>query len=93
MTQEQRDWGKLISVSIVMLIILIAMLSGCREDFIVPYSCIDEEKIVPYSERVCTMDIDYVCGCNGYLYINKCYAEADGNTNWTEATVETNCKE
>ena len=76
-----------------MKIYILLLLLGCKEEFIVPYTCIDEEKIVPYSERVCTMDIDYVCGCNGYLYINKCYAEADGNTNWTEATVETNCKE
>ena len=66
---------------------------GCKEDFIVPYNCIDEDKIVPYSERVCTMDVNYVCGCNGFLYANECWAMRDGNTSWTTATVETNCKQ
>ena len=38
------------------------------------------------------MEIDYVCGCNGYLYANECWAMRDGNTSWVTATVETNCK-
>ena len=39
------------------------------------------------------MEIDYVCGCNGFLYANECWAIRDGNTSWTAATVETNCKQ
>ena len=74
-------------------ILFLFLFLGCKEEFIVPYNCIDEDKIVPYSERVCTMDVNYVCGCNGYLYINQCYAAADVNTSWTVATVETNCKQ
>ena len=93
MTEQQRNNGRLIALTVIMIIILLGMCSGCKEDFIVPYNCIDEDKIVPYSERVCTMDVNYVCVCNGYLYINQCYAAADGNTSWTEATVETNCKQ
>ena len=46
----------------------------------------------PDKELVCTMEIDYVCGCNGYLYANECWAMRDGNTSWVTATVETNCK-
>ena len=75
-----------------MKIYILLLLLGCKEEFIVPYTCIDEEKIVPYSERICTMEIDYVCGCNGYLYANQCWAMRDGNTSWTTATIETNCK-
>ena len=74
-------------------ILLLLLLLGCKEEFIVPYTCIDEEKIVPYSERICTMEIDYVCGCDGHFYINKCHAEAEGVTTTWSATLETNCKE
>ena len=68
------------------------MCSGCKEDFIIPASCIDESKIIPYIDRVCTMEVEYVCGCDGLLYINKCHAEADGLTNTWPATLQTNCK-
>ena len=43
------------------------MLSSCNKDYIVPYNCIDETKIVPYTDRACTMEIDYVCGCDGKM--------------------------
>ena len=76
-----------------MKIYILLLLLGCKEEFIVPYTCIDEEKIVPYSERICTMEIDYVCGCDGHFYINKCHAEAEGVTTTWSATLETNCKE
>ena len=75
------------------IILLIIILASCKEDFIVPYNCIDESKIVPYKDRVCTMDVEYVCGCNGQMYINKCHAEADGLTNIWPATIKTNCKQ
>ena len=74
------------------IIIILFLLTSCKEDFIVPYNCIDESKIVPYKDRVCTMDVEYVCGCNGQMYINKCHAEADGLTNIWPATIKTNCK-
>ena len=93
MTDKFRERGRLIALTILIIIILLGMLSGCDKDFIVPYTCIDEDKIVPYIDRVCTMEIDYVCGCDGKMYINKCHAEADGLTNTWPATLETNCKE
>jgi len=74
------------------IIVLICVLSSCNEDFIVPYNCIDKSKIVPYIDRVCTMEVEYVCGCNGQTYINRCHAEADGLTNIWSATLKTNCK-
>ena len=68
---------------------LILLLFSCSEDtYIIPSGCLNE----PDKELVCTMEIDYVCGCNGYLYANECWAMRDGNTSWTTATVETNCK-
>ena len=70
------------------IIILFGMLSGCNEDNI-PLDCLEE----PNKDLVCTMEIDYVCGCNGFLYANECWAMRDGNTSWTGATVETNCKQ
>ena len=75
------------------IIVLICVLSSCDKEFIVPYNCIDESKIVPYIDRVCTMEVKYVCGCDGLLYINKCHAEADGLTNTWPATIKTNCKQ
>ncbi len=72
-------------------LILLSLIS-CGEDFIVPYNCIDENKIVPYKDRICTMEIDYVCGCNGQMYINRCHAEGDGLTTITPATIKTKCK-
>tara|TARA_Y100001970_G_scaffold287996_1_gene414054 strand:- start:461 stop:682 length:222 start_codon:yes stop_codon:yes gene_type:complete len=68
---------------------LLLLLLGCNEDnFIIPSGCLNE----PDNELVCTMEIDYVCGCNGYFYANECWAMRDGNTSWTAATIETDCK-
>ena len=68
---------------------LLLLLFSCNEDnFTIPSGCLNE----PDKELVCNMEIDYVCGCNGYLYANECWAMRDGNTSWTTATVETNCK-
>ena len=71
---------------------IILLLIGCTQEYIVPYTCIDESKIVPYKDRVCTMEVDYTCGCDGRMYINTCHAEAEGLTNTWSATLETNCK-
>lgn len=82
-----------IFIQIVTKSLLLLSLISCGEDFIVPYNCIDEDKIVPYKDRICTMEVDYVCGCNGYKYINKCHAEADGLTTIWPASLGTNCKQ
>jgi hypothetical protein len=39
------------------------------------------------------MEVKYVCGCDGLLYINKCHAEADGLTSTWSAKLKTNCKQ
>ena len=69
--------------------IILLLLFGCKEEFIIPTECIAS----PDPDLVCTMEIDYVCGCNGFLYANECWAMRDGNTSWTTATIKTNCKE
>ncbi len=90
MIWKERIIASLITVSLVLLSIL---LIGCSEDFIVPYDCVDESKIVPYKDRVCTMEVEYVCGCNGQMYINKCHAESDGLTNIWNTTISSDCKQ
>ena len=77
----------------IVLICALIVLVGCDNDFIVPYNCIDVSQIVPYIDRVCTMEVEYVCGCDGLLYINKCHAEADGLTNTWPTTLNINCKQ
>ena len=86
--------GRIVSIILFLfyIIVLIVVLTSCDEDFIVPYNCIDKSKIVPYIDRVCTMEVEYVCGCDGLLYINICHAEADGLINIWPATINTNCK-
>mgnify|MGYP003152642630 CR=1 FL=1 len=93
MTDKFRERGRLIALAILMIILLLGMLSNCNKEYIVPYNCIDENKIVPYIDRMCTMEVEYVCGCDGLLYINKCHAEADGLTNTWPATLNINCKQ
>jgi len=73
--------------------IIILLFLGCTEEFIVPDNCIDEGKIKPYKDRVCTMEVDYTCGCNGQLYINPCHAASDGVIETWPATVRSNCKQ
>ena len=69
--------------------LILLLLSSCNEDkFPIPSGCLNE----PDKELVCTMNIDYVCGCNGFLYANECWAARDGNTSWTAATVKSDCK-
>ena len=46
------------------------MISCGQDEFITPHGCMKMKK----KELVCTMEIDYVCGCNGYLYANECWA-------------------
>ena len=86
--------GRIVSIILFLfyIIVLIVVLVSCDEDLIVPYNCIDKSKIVPYIDRVCTMEVEYICGCDGLLYINICHAEADGVTNTWSATLKTNCK-
>ena len=68
---------------------LLLLLFSCNEDnFNIPSGCLNE----PDKELVCTMEIDYVCGCNGYLYANECWGIRDGNTSSVTATVESKCK-
>jgi len=74
------------------IVLLIYILASCEKEYVVPANCIDKSKIVPYIDRVCTMEVEYVCGCDGLLYINVCHAEADGLTNTWPATLQTNCK-
>ena len=93
MTDKFRERGRLIALAILMIILLLGMLSSCNKEYIVPYNCIDESKIVPYKDRVCTMEVDYTCGCDGAMYINPCHAEAEGLTNTWSATLQTNCKQ
>ena len=74
------------------LIMIIIILFSCNEDKIYVFSedCID--KLLIDKNPDCTMDVEYVCGCNGYFYINSYWAIADGVTDYWEATPETNCK-
>lgn len=72
---------------------IILLLIGCTQEYVVPYNCIDQSKIVPYKDRVCTMEVNYTCGCDGRMYINPCHAEAEGLTDTWSATLETNCKQ
>lgn len=44
--------------------------------------CIDPAKVDP--ARVCTMDWQPVCGCDGKTYGNVCVAEGAGVQRWTE---------
>ena len=74
------------------IVILIYVLVSCEKEYVTPAGCIDKSKIVPYIDRVCTMEVEYVCGCDGLLYINTCHAEVDGITNTWPATLQTNCK-
>ncbi len=44
--------------------------------------CIDESQIAP--EAFCPFDIEPVCGCDGNVYVNPCYAISAGITYYTE---------
>tara|TARA_R110000824_G_scaffold114379_14_gene264877 strand:+ start:6465 stop:6752 length:288 start_codon:yes stop_codon:yes gene_type:complete len=89
--QKIRDTLKLLLVAFYVGL-TIFLLTSCAEDFITPAGCINESQIIPYKDRICTMEVEYVCGCNGQTYINRCHAEGDGLTNIWPTTLEENCK-
>ena len=86
--------GRIVSIILFLfyIIVLIVVLTSCDEDFVAINDCVDKSKIVLYKDLTCTLEVEYVCGCNGWMYINKCYAESDGVTNTWSATLKTNCK-
>ena len=65
-----------------MKIYILLLLLGCKEEFIVPYTCIDEDKID--EQAVCIEIYQPVCGCNAKTYSNTCYAKRAGLISWKD---------
>ena len=56
---------------------IIALFLSCKENIPeIQSDCLEE----PYPNMVCTMEVDYQCGCDGVLYINHCHATKNGVT-------------
>lgn len=49
-------------------------------------SCVDSSLINP--NCICGTNYQPVCGCNGQLYSNMCFAQCDGVTYWTPAVID-----
>ena len=60
--------------SIMFLFIILILIIGCSKEPIILENCLSD----PDPNAMCTMEIDYQCGCNGYVYINPCHAYKDG---------------
>tara|TARA_R100000742_G_C4205596_1_gene33435 strand:- start:72 stop:356 length:285 start_codon:yes stop_codon:yes gene_type:complete len=66
------------------------ILIGCEREPIVLNNCLTD----PDPNAICTMDVNYQCGCNGYVYINPCHAYKDGVTRIRPISIddpEDNC--
>ncbi len=52
------------------------LLFSCNKEPIILEGCLEE----PYPNMVCTMEVNYQCGCDGWVYINPCHATKNGVT-------------
>ena len=57
-------------------ILIFLILISCKKEPIILEGCLEE----PYPNMVCTMEVNYQCGCDGWVYINPCYATKNGVT-------------
>ena len=68
--------GCFISAIGLILTLLLITLTGCEKEPVVLEGCLEES----YPNMVCTMEVNYQCGCDGWVYINPCYATKNGVT-------------
>ena len=68
--------GCFISAIGLILTLLLITLTGCEKEPVVLEGCLEE----PYPNMVCNMEVNYQCWCDGWVYINPCYATKNGVT-------------
>ncbi len=79
-----------IALIFVFALLMFIVILGCSKEQVITNDCLTD----PDPNAVCTMEVDYQCGCNGYVYINPCYAYKDGVTRIRPISIdnpEDNC--
>lgn len=65
-----------IFITVILLWFMVILFNGCSKEQVILNNCLTD----PDPTAMCTMEVDYQCGCNGYVYINPCHAYKDGVT-------------
>ena len=72
--QQSNEIAAFVSIVGLIITFIIILLTSCSKEPAILDNCLEDKD----PNMVCTMDVNYQCGCDGWIYINPCHATKNG---------------